>query len=152
TSINNVPIRIDDIVEGGPLPYRDAFSTLGVVVSHHTRLGRISLDRALDRTAETWLRDGEKVQGIVLMRKGEESLPSLAAVKAKVEELNKSGRLLPGVQIEPYYDRTDLINVTTHTVRHNLTLGMVLVAVILLMFLNNIRSAVIVAINIPLAL
>src|SRR5207249_2763935 len=73
-------------------------------------------------------------------------------VKAKVEELNQPGRLLPGVQIEPYYDRTDLINVTTETVQHNLVMGMVLVSVVLLMFLSNVRSAVIVAINIPMAL
>src|SRR5207247_7492978 len=70
------------------------------------------------------------------------------------EELNdpESGKMLPGVQIEPYYDRTDLINVTTETVRENLLLGMTLVSLILLMFLSNVRSALIVAINIPLAL
>jgi cobalt-zinc-cadmium resistance protein CzcA len=152
TSVNNIPVRIDDIVDGGPLPFREAPSTHGVIVSHQTRLGRISLDRALDAAGATWQRDAEKVQGIVLMRKGEESIPALQAVKAKVVELNKSGTLLPGVVIEPYYDRTELIDVTTHTVRHNLTLGMALVFVILLMFLNNVRSAIIVAINIPLAL
>src|SRR4029077_13725194 len=72
----------------------------------------------------------------------------------KVAELNRpgSGKLLPGVRIEPYYDRTDLINVTTETVEENLILGMVLVSIILLMFLSNVRSAVIVALNIPLAL
>src|SRR5207253_2115455 len=117
-----------------------------------TRLGRVSLDRALDPKGDSWARDPEKVQGIILMRKGEESLPSLAGVEAKVKELNQTGRLLPGVKIEPYYNRTELVNITTHTVRHNLTLGMILVSVILLMFLSNVRSAVIVAINIPLAL
>ena len=60
--------------------------------------------------------------------------------------------MLPGVHIEPYYDRTELIDVTTETVQENLFLGMVLVTVILLMFLSNVRSALIVAINIPLAL
>src|SRR6202047_5044959 len=60
--------------------------------------------------------------------------------------------MLPGVQIEPYYDRTELIGITTETVRENLLLGMILVTLILLMFLSNIRSALIVAINIPLAL
>src|SRR4029077_6558362 len=53
TSINNVPIRIDDIVEGGPLPHQDAASVQGVAVAHQTRLGRVSLDRALDATGET---------------------------------------------------------------------------------------------------
>src|SRR5262249_51148259 len=62
------------------------------------------------------------------------------------------GRLLPGVQIEPYYNRSELIGVTTETVRENLLVGMVLVTVILLMFLSNVRTALIVALNIPLAL
>ena len=56
------------------------------------------------------------------------------------------------MKILPYYDRTDLIDVTTETVRENLLVGMALVAVVLLMFLSNIRSALIVAINVPLAL
>src|ERR1700732_4863133 len=60
--------------------------------------------------------------------------------------------MLPGVQIEPYYDRTELIGITTETVRENLLLGMILVTLILLMFLSNVRTALIVAINIPLAL
>src|SRR5262249_50419129 len=69
------------------------------------------------------------------------------------KELNETtGRLLPGVQMEPYYDRTELIGVTTETVRENLVVGLVLVTVILLMFLSNVRTALIVAINIPLAL
>ena len=90
----------------------------------------------------------------MLLHKGDDSLPALHDVEKKVEELNdpKSGKMLPGVFIEPYYDRTELINVTTDTVRENLFLGMALVSVILLMFLSNVRSAVIVAVNIPLAL
>ena len=74
--------------------------------------------------------------------------------RCKVQEINdpQSGRMLPGVHIEPYYDRSELIGVTTETVHENLVLGMTLVTVILLMFLSNIRSALIVAINIPLAL
>ena len=99
-----------------------------------------------------WRRDDEKVQCIVLMRKDEQSLPALEGVKAKFEELNKPGRLLPGVTLEPYYDREELIRLTTHTVTHNLVLGIVLVSIILYMFVSNIRTALIVAINIPLAL
>ena len=102
---------------------------------------------------QVWIDEDEKVMGIVLLRKGEDSLPALHDVKARVKELNETpGRLPPGVKIEPYYDREDLINITTETVRENLAMGMMLVSVILLMFLSNIRSAVIVAINIPLAL
>jgi cobalt-zinc-cadmium resistance protein CzcA len=152
TANNNVPVRIDDVVEGGPLLDSVSPSAQGVVVSHQTRLGRVSHDHPLDETNTTWERNNEKIQGIVLMRKGEQSLPALAAVKAKVEELNRPGRLLPGVTLEPYYDRTELVHVTTHTVEHNLMLGIVLVAGILLMFLSNVRSAIIVAVTIPLAL
>jgi cobalt-zinc-cadmium resistance protein CzcA len=94
------------------------------------------------------------VQCIVLMRKNEDTLPALKDVKAKVKELNDpaSGRMLPGVEIEPYYDRTELLNVTTETVTENLLVGILLVVVILFMFISNIRTALIVAINIPLAL
>ena len=152
TSVNNVPIRIDDVVEGGPLPHKDAPSTRGVIVSHQTRLGRVSLDKAMDSAGKVWRRQDEKIQGIVLMRKGEQSLPSIEGVKAKFAELNEPGRLLPGVELEAYYDREELVHLTTHTVVHNLIMGMVLVAVILLMFLSNVRSALVVAINIPLAL
>ena len=152
TSFNNVPIKIDDVVVGGPLPYKDAPSSQGVVVSHQTRLGLVSQDKAMDEEGKVWRRQDEKVQGIILMRKGEESLPSIEGVKAKVKELNEPGRLLPGVTIETYYDREDLVRLTTHTVVHNLVLGIALVTVILMMFLSNIRTAVIVAINIPLAL
>ncbi len=152
-SFNGVPIRIDDVVQGGPLTSVDAKSTEGVKVSFETRLGRVSQDKAFETDQGiVWRHADEKVQGIVLMRRGEESLPSLAGVKKKLEELNQPGRLLPGVTLEAYYDRTDLVHLTTHTVRHNLFVGMVLVMLILLMFLSNVRSALIVAINIPLAL
>ena len=100
-----------------------------------------------------WLDEDDKVQSIVLLRQHEHSLPALHDIKEKVEELNENpGQLLPGVKIEPYYDRTELIDVTTETVRENLLLGMVLVVAVLLMFLSNVRTALIVAINIPLAL
>ena len=93
------------------------------------------------------------VQCICLLRKGDQSLPVLAEVEALVKQLNESpGRMLPGVKITPYYDRTDLIHVTTDTVRENLLAGMALVTLVLFMFLTNVRGALIVAVNIPLAL
>ena len=164
TSVNNVPIRVADVIEGGPRrSVQDDFFPEGAVVGHQTRLGQVSLSQprkdALQRIVRdengqiVWDDEEDKVQGIVLLRKGEHSLPALQDVEAKVKELNESpGRLLPGVQIEPYYDRTELINITTETVRENLLIGMGLVVVILLMFLSNVRSALIVAVNIPLAL
>jgi heavy metal efflux system protein len=218
TSVNTRPIKIDDVVMGGPLQYRGAAATEGVVVGHQTRLGRVSLDRLvaykltdtafvslraqglpeellakleplrskefkneelfsaeLDKILSQdeldhygyviehdavfpsndgteWRREDEKVQCIVLMRKDEQSLPALEGVKAKFEELNKPGKLLPGVTLEPYYDREELIHLTTHTVTHNVVLGIILVSIILYMFVSNIRTAIIVSVNIPLAL
>jgi cobalt-zinc-cadmium resistance protein CzcA len=99
-----------------------------------------------------WIDDDDVVQGVVLLRKGQESLPALKDVTAKIDELNRPGKLPVGMKIVPYYNRTDLINRTTETVNENLLVGMALVTAILLMFLGNVRAAVIVAINIPLAL
>ncbi|MGA2257561.1 MAG: efflux RND transporter permease subunit, partial [Thermoguttaceae bacterium] len=89
-----------------------------------------------------------------LLRKGEDTLPALKDIEAKVAELNDpaSGLMLPGVEIVPYYDRKELTNITTDTVVENLTVGIGLVVVILLMFLSNVKTALIVALNIPLAL
>jgi cobalt-zinc-cadmium resistance protein CzcA len=166
-SVNNRPVRIDHIVEGGPLSPGDPIGVQGVVVGHQTRLGRVSLSKpaeSQDGTApysvadeiqkRTWRDEDDKIQCIVLLRVGDQTIPAVEAVKEKVKELNdpELGPMLPGVQIEPYYDRNDLVHVTTETVVENLVLGMVLVTLVLLMFLSNIRTAVIVAINIPLAL
>jgi len=163
TAINNVPIRVDNLVEGGQLRYADDIGQHGVKVWHNPRLGQVSLSKPKKDSAGHEIRDehGElewqderdRVSGIVLLRKGEDSLPALRDLNEKVDYLNSpDGPLLPGVQIEPYYDRTDLINVTTETVQENLLVGMVLVTLILLMFVSNVRSALIVAINIPMAL
>jgi cobalt-zinc-cadmium resistance protein CzcA len=168
TTINNKDILLEDLVEGGRLEASgEPAGVRGVVVGHQTRLGRVGLSKPAEAVTPTgihrvvdaggqlvWRNEDDKVQCIVLLRKGEDSLPALDRVEKKVEELNgpESGKMLPGVSIEPYYDRTDLINVTTETVRENLVVGMMLVGMILLMFLSNVRSAVIVAINIPLAL
>lgn len=169
-TVNNVPIRVDQLVEGGPLLAPDGEARVddqtllarGVVVGHRTRQGQAGISRpkrAADGTplrgpdgALLWEDEDDVVQGIVLLRKGEQSLPALRDVLAKIDELNESGRLLPGVKIVPYYNRTTLIERTTETVHENLIVGMALVTVILLMFLSNVRAALIAAINIPLAL
>ncbi len=91
------------------------------------------------------------VQGVVLMRKGEKSRPTLEGVHKKVEALN-NGALPKDMKIVPYYDRTDLIRITTRTVTDTLIKGMVLVAFILLAFLGNLRAALVVAVSIPLSL
>ena len=92
------------------------------------------------------------VQGIVLMRRGAESMPTIRAVEALVQKINTTGILPPGVQIKRIYDRSDLISVTTHTVMHNLIEGILLIFILQYVFLGNIRAALIVAATIPFAL
>jgi cobalt-zinc-cadmium resistance protein CzcA len=92
------------------------------------------------------------VQGIVLMRRGAESIPTIKRVEAEVDNVNSSGILPPGVSIQRIYDRSDLIHVTTHTVLHNMVAGIVLIFLLQWAFLGNVRSAVIVAMTIPFAL
>jgi cobalt-zinc-cadmium resistance protein CzcA len=161
-STDNVPIRVGDVVEGGPLGPGDSAGARGVVVAFRNRLGRVliskpkvDLDGAELRDPQgrrAWSDEDDVVQGIVLLRKGEESLPALRDVMGVLAELNDvPGRLLPGVKIVPYYDRTHLVNTTTETVRENLFHGMALVGIVLLMFLGNVRTALIVAVNVPLA-
>jgi cobalt-zinc-cadmium resistance protein CzcA len=162
TAVNNVPVRVDHLVKGKkPLLDSEGNATVddetlaseGVVVSHQTRQGKVGISRrVVKEVAAAWTDEDEEIQGIVLMRKGQESLPALRDVAAKIKELNEPGHLLPGVQIVPYYNRSELIDVTTETVHENLIVGMALVSMILLMFLGNVRVALIVAINVPLAL
>jgi cobalt-zinc-cadmium resistance protein CzcA len=157
---NNVPIRVGDVVDGGTYSSDTQAGRRGVIIGSHPAQGRVAVSRpttegedAADTKGRVWTDRPDVVQGIVLLRKGEQSLPALKDVKAKVDELNSStNRLLPGVQLETIYDRTRLVDLTTHTVRENVILGIILVTAILLLFLNHVQSAIIVAINIPLAL
>lgn len=96
--------------------------------------------------------DDDIVQGIVLMRRGSQSMPTINAVKAEVEKINSSGILPPGVKLEGIYDRSELIGLTTHTVMENLVVGILLIFVLQWALLGNLRSAVIVATTIPFAL
>jgi heavy metal efflux system protein len=162
TSVNNQPILVEDVVEGGRLSQGEVLGLRGVVVNNQTRLGRVGYfcadhERPPGSTksiADVGHDEDDRVTCIVLLRKGEDTLPALKDVKAKVQQINdpSTGRLLPGTQIEPYYDRSNLLKITTETVTENLIMGVVLVIGILFMFVNNIRTAVIVAVNIPLAL
>ena len=96
--------------------------------------------------------DDDIVQGIVLMRRGEQSTPTIERVEREVESINAS-RLLPsGVRIERIYDRKDLIQITTRTVLHNMMLGIALIFAVQWLFLGNLRSALIVGATIPFAL
>ena len=112
-----------------------------VAVGHQPRLGIAGQDDSDDI-----------VQGIVLMRRGEQSMPTIRRVEAEIDKINTTGILPPGVHIERIYDRSDLIRVTTRTVLHNMLEGIVLIFVLQFLFLGNLRSAVIVAATIPFAL
>jgi heavy metal efflux system protein len=96
--------------------------------------------------------DDDIVQGIVLMRRGEQSMPTIKRVEREVERINSSNILPPGVRIERIYDRKDLIELTTNTVLHNMALGILLIFLLQWVFLGNLRSALIVAATIPFAL
>ena len=90
------------------------------------------------------------VQGIVLMTKGQNATKVVAGIKAKIAELQR--KLPPNVKLVPYYDRTDLVKHTVHTVVDNLLVGALLVVSILVIFLRNWQAALAVAVVIPLSL
>ena len=92
------------------------------------------------------------VQGIVLMQRGAQSMPTIKAVQKEVADINASGVLPPGVQLQRIYDRSDLINLTIHTVLENMVVGILLIFALQWLFLGNLRSAIIVAATIPFAL
>ncbi|MGB8294537.1 MAG: CusA/CzcA family heavy metal efflux RND transporter [Polyangia bacterium] len=99
-------------------------------------------------------RDGEPdiVEGIVLMRYGGDSLSTVKGIHDRVDYIRQNRVLPPGMDIETLYDRADLVKLTTHTVMENLITGMVLVSLVLWLFLGNLRAALLVALNLPLAL
>jgi len=128
-------VRVEDIA--------DVVQGPKIRLGHMARANHIEDGRILD--------EPDVIQGGVLMRKGAEEQPTLDAIHKKVDELN-NGILPPGVKVIPMLDRSDLLHFTLHTVMHNLTEGMVLVVVILLLFLLNARAAFIVALTIPFSL
>jgi cobalt-zinc-cadmium resistance protein CzcA len=92
------------------------------------------------------------VQGTVLMRYGSETKPTLEGIHARVDYIRKNHILPPGMEIKPYYDRGELVALTTHTVMENVVVGITLVSLVLLVFLGHMRAALITALTIPLAL
>src|SRR5712692_5885502 len=107
--------------------------------------------RAFHREDGRIIDNDDAVEGIVLLRKGAEADSTLRVIEAKVKELNDH-ILPPGVKVVPFLDRSDLVRYTTHTVLHNLTEGIILVALVLFLFLGNVRGALIVALTIPFSL
>lgn len=92
------------------------------------------------------------VQGIVLMQRGAQSMPTILAVQKEVADINASGILPPGVHLDRVYDRSDLIHLTIHTVLENMVVGILLIFALQWIFLGNLRSAIIVSATIPFAL
>jgi len=131
---------------GTPLRVRD----LGVVEQGPMiRLGQTGW--ALHDKDGRVIDNDDAVSDIALLRKGADAEPVLEGIHRKVEELNN--QILPkGVKVVPFLDRSDLVHFTTHTVLHNLTEGMILVAIILYIFLGNVRGATIVVLTIPFSL
>lgn len=123
---NGVPVMVKDVGR--------------VAIGFAPRLGQFGFNK-----------NDDAVEGVILMQKGEQAQIVLKRVQEKTKELNAS--ILPkDVQIHPFYDRSDLIALTTRTVENNLLRGMVLVIVVLIFFLYNVRSGLIVAVTIPLSL
>jgi len=92
------------------------------------------------------------VFGIVLMQKLERTMDVVARLRAEISRLNTDGSLPPGVQVDAFYDRGDLVAITVQTVLHNLAFGIALIFLIQWVFLGNLRCAIIVAATIPVAL
>jgi cobalt-zinc-cadmium resistance protein CzcA len=131
---------------GTPLRVRDiAVVTQGEKI----RLGQVA--KAIHCEDGTIVDNRDVVSAWVPMRKGADAEPTLAGLHAKVQELND--HILPtGVKLVPFLDRSDLVHYTTHTVLRNLTEGVALVVIVLLLFVGNIRAAIIVSLTIPFSL
>jgi cobalt-zinc-cadmium resistance protein CzcA len=127
TQLNGVPVQLKNVAE--------------VKLGYVPRLGQAG-------------RDGENdvVAAIVVMNRTLHTNDVTPRVKAAIEKINTDGTLPPGVRLVPFYDRTELVAVTTNTVLHNLVFGCLLVFLIQWLFLGDLRSAIIVGVNIPFAL
>src|SRR6516164_2275962 len=125
-SNKGVPIRVKDVGD--------------VTIGHAPRLGEFGFQK-----------NDDAVEGVILMLRGAQTQNVLKAVEAKTEQLNDQ-ILPPDVKIHPYYDRSELVDLTTDTVENNLLRGMLLVMVVLIFFLVSLRAAIIVALTIPLSL
>jgi cobalt-zinc-cadmium resistance protein CzcA len=133
--IENVPLNQTN---GVPVLVKDVAK---VSVGYVPRLGKAGRDHQDDIVA-----------GIVVMNRTLHTKEVLTRVRAEVQKINNDGTLPPGVKLVPYYDRGQLVGVTTETVLHNLIFGCILIFLIQWMFLGDLRSAIIVGTNIPFAL
>ncbi len=114
-------------------------------------VGTVAIDHAPRLGQFGYMKQDDAVEGVILMRVGEQAQVVLKRVQEMTDTLNRS-ILPPDVKIVPYYDRTALIQETTKTVERNLLRGMAIVLVILGLLLFSVRTALIVAVTIPFAL
>jgi len=136
-SLDDIADTVVTEKEGTPIFVRNLGQTS---VGHRVRLGKVGINERDD-----------VVEGVVLLQRGEQALPVLERVHKKIEELN-AHRLPGGVAIKTFYDRTELIHTTIETVVDILIAGVVLVSIILYIFLGHGRTALIVALTVPVAL
>jgi cobalt-zinc-cadmium resistance protein CzcA len=127
TQQNGIPVYVKDVAR--------------VHVGNVPRLGQAGRDN-----------EDDVVAAIVIMNRTLHTNQVAAAVRAEIDKINHDGSLPAGVKLVPFYDRTSLVAVTTHTVLHNLVFGCILIFLIQWMFLGDLRSAIIVGANIPFAL
>jgi len=137
--------RVNDIenvvlaqASGIPVTVKDVGQ---VTVGYRPRLGICGRDH-----------NDDVVAAIVVMSRVERAHDMIPKVQAEIAKMNRDGSLPPGVRVVPFYDRSSLIAVTTRTVLHNLVFGCILVFLIQWIFLGELRSAIIVGVNIPFAL
>ena len=146
TSVQDIEDTVVKTQNGTPVTVKDiATVTQGAKI----RLGQIG--RATHRPDGVIVDNPDTVEGIVLLQKGDDSDPVLKGIHDEVDKLNH-GILPAGVKVAPFLDRSDLVKYTVETVEHNLSMGMILVAIILFLFLGNVRGAIIVTLTIPFAL
>ena len=136
SSLEDIENIVIDVRNGSPIFIKD-IATVGF--GHATRFGAI-----------TGNGEGEKVLGQVMMLKGANSKAVIDAVKDRVAQISPS--LPPGVSINAFLERSELINKTTHTVAENLILGCLIVIFVVVLLLGNIRSGLVVASVIPMSL
>ena len=124
---NGIPIYVKDVAK--------------VSVGYVPRLGKAGRDH-----------EDDVVAAIVVMNRTMHTNDVVPRVRDEIKKINTDGSLPPGVKLVPFYDRTDLVKVTTATVLHNLVFGCLLIFIIQWIFLGDLRSAFIVGANIPFAL
>ena len=150
TSVQDIEDTVVKTQNGTAISIKDiATVTQGAKI----RLGQIGRAwHVTDKAGTSRIVDNpDTVEGIALLQKGDDSDPVLEGIHAEVDKLNH-GILPKGVKVTPFLDRSDLVKFTVETVEHNLSEGMILVAIILFLFLGNVRGAIIVTLTIPFAL